>query len=179
MLILGLDPGTATTGYGLIEVKNLDYSFVDFGLIETKKIFSPGMRLAQIYHELHNHYIPRFKPDIMVIEKVFFSNNAKTVISVGQAQGVMLLAAAQRNVPVVEYAPGTIKKIVTGDGRAKKRQVQAAVRELLGRKVEEDKTRHITKTHIDNAVDALAIALCHMYKTTQLTQINLAQITLR
>ena len=168
MLILGIDPGTATTGYGLIEVTGVDFEFMEFGLIETKKTETPENRLATIY-ELMNIHIKRLTPDVMVIEKVFFSNNAKTAIRVGQAQGVMLLSAAQHRLPVVEYAPGTIKKLVTGSGRAKKKEVQIAVRQILGAKVRQNKSRRITKTHIDNAVDALAIAICHVAKTLSLT----------
>lgn len=164
MLILGIDPGTATTGYGLIDVSLSDYDFMEFGLIETKKDQTPENRLATIY-ELMNVHLKRLKPDVMVMEKIFFFSNAKTVIRVGQAQGVMLLAASQNNVPVVEYAPGTIKKMVTGSGRAKKKEVEEAVRQILGNKVNVDKTRRITRTHIDNAVDALAIAICHVYKS--------------
>ncbi len=164
MLILGLDPGTAHTGYGLVKVEDTEFSFVEFGLIETKKDTSPESRLAVIYESV-NTIVTRTKPDVLVIEKVFFSNNAKTAIRVGQAQGVMLLAASHQGISVFEYAPGTIKKLVTGDGRAKKKEVQIAVRKLLGSKVQEDKTRRITKTHIDNAVDALAVALCHIYRS--------------
>lgn len=165
MLILGLDPGTATTGYGFIEVKDNDFSFVEFGLIETKKDTSPESRLAVIYESI-NTLLKRIHPDTLVIEKVFFSNNAKTAIRVGQAQGVMLLCAAHSGIPVVEYAPGTIKKLVTGSGRAKKKEVEYHVRQLLGSKVRQNKERRITKTHIDNAVDALAVAICHVYHTS-------------
>lgn len=162
MLILGLDPGTATTGYGLIKVENSNFFFEEFGLIETSKDASPESRLAVIYESL-NALLDRMKPEVVVIERIFFSNNAKTAIRVGQAQGVMLLSAAQNSIPVVEYAPGTIKKLVAGNGRAKKKEVQIAVRNLLGAKVRQNKERRITKTHIDNAIDALAVAICHIH----------------
>lgn len=164
MLILGIDPGTATTGYGCIHVGESSFEFVDWGLIETDKNLSPEVRLAAIYESM-GVILEKFQPDILAIEKVFFSNNAKTAIRVGQAQGVILLSAANKNIPVIEYAPGTIKKIVAGDGRAKKLQVQESVRKLLGAKIKENKLKKLTKTHIDNAVDALAIALCHMYQS--------------
>jgi crossover junction endodeoxyribonuclease RuvC len=107
-----------------------------------------------------NALFTKFNPGIMAIEKVFFSTNVKTAIRVGQAQGVMLLAAANRRVPVAEYAPGTIKKQVTGSGRADKKQMMASVRDILGAKVRDE---FIGKTHFDNAADALAIALCHAF----------------
>ena len=97
----------------------------------------------------------------LVFEKVFFATNAKTVIAVGQAQGVMLLAARKLNIFVAEYAPGTIKKLITGSGRAKKKEVQAHVRKILGNKV---KSENKKKTHFDNAADALAIAMTHAMK---------------
>lgn len=168
MLVLGIDPGTATTGYGLVKVVGNGYEFMEYGLIETKKTETPENRLATIY-ELMNIHLKRTTPDILAIEKVFFSNNAKTAIRVGQAQGVMLLSAAHNNIPVIEYAPGTIKKIVTGSGRAKKKEVQIAVRKILGDRISQNNLkdgwgnqRKATLTHIDNAVDALAIALCHI-----------------
>jgi crossover junction endodeoxyribonuclease RuvC len=97
----------------------------------------------------------------MAIEKVFFSTNVKTAIRVGQAQGVMLLAAAHGRVPVAEYAPGTIKKQVTGSGRADKKMVIKTVQDIFGSKIQTGKWG---KTHFDNAADALAIAMCHAFK---------------
>lgn len=173
MLVLGIDPGTATTGYGLIDVSPTDYDFVEFGLIETRKDETPQARLASIY-QLMNIHIKRLKPDLMVMEKVFFFNNAKTVIRVGQAQGVMLLAAEHNSLEVVEYAPGTIKKLVTGNGRANKKEVEAAVRQILGNKVAVNKQKRITRTQIDNAVDALAIAICHVHKTLELSPFQMS-----
>jgi crossover junction endodeoxyribonuclease RuvC len=102
--------------------------------------------------------LTKYKPDIFAIEKLFFATNAKTAIRVGQAQGVMLYSAAEQNIHVVEYAPGTIKKVVTGNGRADKKMIQYYVRKLLGPKV---RSRAHKKTHFDNAADALAVALCH------------------
>lgn len=159
MKILGIDPGTATTGYGLVELTEDGVTVGKWGLIETDKNVLKERRLEKIFEEtlelinIHN-------PDCFVIEKVFFSNNAKTVIAVGQAQGVMLLAAGKKFVSVFEYAPGTIKKMITGSGRANKKEVQAAVRKILGNKVKSDKHK---KTHFDNAADALAIALTHAF----------------
>lgn len=160
MLILGLDPGTATTGYGLVEVNGTNkIEVLDFGLIETEKIDTPSVRLGVIHNEM-SVILKKYNPDIVVIEKLFFATNAKTAIRVGQAQGVMLLTAAQANKEVIEYAPGTIKKMVAGDGRADKKLVQKAVRKVLGAKV---KSKAHKKTHFDNAADALAVAICHIY----------------
>lgn len=159
MLILGIDPGTATTGYGLIEAKDGIYEVLDFGLIETDKNGSPGERFEKIYFQMMR-LLKKFKPDVMAMEKIFFAKNAKTAISVGQAQGVILLSAARVKTKVAEYAPGQIKKTVTGDGRADKKQVQRSLRKVLGAKV---RSRKKKKTHFDNEADALAVALCHAY----------------
>src|SRR5260221_6290009 len=155
MLILGIDPGTATTGFGLIE-KNPDEDFkiIDWGLIETKKETQPNVRLHEI-HEQMLMILDRFHPDILVMEKVFMFNNAKTVIRVSQAQGVILLASASSgfDIEVFEYAPQTIKKLITGSGRAKKKEVDVHVRAILGKRLEglslkdgQGRDRKMTKT---------------------------------
>lgn len=159
LTILGIDPGTATTGYGVIERLENGLEVVSFGLIETDKHGTPERRLASIFDEM-NTLFTRYNPHIMAIEKVFFSNNAKTAIRIGQAQGVMLLAAAHRRVPVVEYSPMTVKKQVAGSGRADKKQMIATVQSILGSKIKAGK---MGKTHFDNAADALAIAMCHAF----------------
>lgn len=159
MLILGIDPGTATTGYGVIRFSDEEYDVLEFGLIKTDSNGSPSERLEKIHKRLMK-ILEKFEPDIMAIEKLFFARNAKTAIRVGQAQGVMLFSASLSNTDVVEYAPGTIKKIVTGNGRADKKAVQKSIRKVLGPKV---RSRPKKKTHFDNAADALAVALCHAY----------------
>jgi len=158
--ILGIDPGTATTGYGVIEFTKSGLELVTYGLISTDKDGTPEKRLASIFDEM-NALFTKYSPHVMAIEKVFFSTNVKTAIRVGQAQGVMLLAAAHGRVPVAEYAPGTIKKQVTGSGRSDKKMVIAAVQEIFGSHVKAAKGG---KTHFDNAADALAIAMCHAFK---------------
>jgi crossover junction endodeoxyribonuclease RuvC len=169
MIILGIDPGTATTGFGCINITDISavtgkgLQVIEWGLIETDKSLLKEERLEIIF-ERTLKLIERFKPDVFVFEKVFFSNNAKTVIAVGQAQGVMLLAARKLNVFVAEYAPGTIKKLITGSGRANKKEVQEHVRRILGNKVKSEKKK---KTHFDNAADALAIAMTHAMKTVE------------
>jgi len=160
MIICGLDPGTATTGFGIVYAGEENLNVLDYGLIETSKDGSTSNRLLDIYNKV-NEVLKRFNPDIVVIEKVFFATNAKTAIGVGQAQGVMFLSSAMAKISVAEYAPGTIKKVVTGDGRADKKMVQIFVRKILGSKV---KSKKGEKTHFDNSADALAIAICHAYK---------------
>ncbi|MCX6706231.1 MAG: crossover junction endodeoxyribonuclease RuvC [Candidatus Woesebacteria bacterium] len=160
MRILGIDPGTATTGWGLIDVTG-NQSLVDsWGLIETSKDSSVENRLEKIYKETSD-ILKRLSPDVFVFEKIFFATNAKTVIAVGQAQGVMLLAASKAKTKIESYAPGTIKKMITGNGRANKKEVQQAIRKILGNQV---KSKAHKKTHFDNAADALAIALTHAMK---------------
>ena len=164
MLILGFDPGTATTGFGLIESNGNGKTLVrEWGLIETDKNGFKEHRLEIIFQETLS-LIERCKPDLFVMEKIFFATNAKTAIAVGQAQGVMLLAASKCKVRVVEYAPGTIKKVITGSGKANKKEVQKAIRRLLGAKVKSEKHK---KTHFDNAADALAVALTHAISTKE------------
>ncbi len=166
MIILGIDPGTATTGFGCIEVTDVTamtgkgLQVIEWGLIETDKSLLKEERLEIIYEKTLK-LIEKFQPHAFIFEKVFFSNNAKTVIAVGQAQGVMLLAARKLNIFVAEYAPGTIKKMITGSGRANKKEVQEHVRRILGSKVKSEKRK---KTHFDNAADALAIAMTHAMK---------------
>lgn len=160
MLILGIDPGTATTGYGLLQITNNKLQVQSWGIIETDKDGLKENRLQKIYEETLA-IINFHKPDVFVFEKIFFATNAKTVIAVGQAQGVMLLAASKAKVRVEEYAPGTIKKMITGNGRAKKKEVQKHIRKRLGNHI---KSKAHKKTHFDNAADALAVALTHAMK---------------
>ncbi|OGM03829.1 crossover junction endodeoxyribonuclease RuvC [Candidatus Woesebacteria bacterium RIFCSPHIGHO2_12_FULL_42_9] len=159
MLVLGIDPGTATTGFGVIKKLKTGFEVIDWGLIETEKNGVTGKRLDIIYSEILE-LLRKFSPDVLAIEKIFFATNAKTAISIGQAQGVILLAAAKSKVEVSEYAPGTIKKVVAGDGRADKKAMQRALRVHLGARIRSKKGK---KTHFDNEADALAIALCHVF----------------
>jgi len=159
MIIVGIDPGTATTGWGAIEANGGGLKLYGFGLIETNKDHLAQDRLFGIYRGMTS-LLKEIKPDVHAIEKLFFATNAKTAIRVGQAQGVMLLSAAAAKIPVFEYAPGTIKKAIAGDGRADKKLIQIAVRKVLGHKVRSGKHK---KTHFDNSADALAVALCHIY----------------
>jgi len=158
MLVLGIDPGTATTGFGLIKKEGQTLQAVNWGLVETDKESSPGKRFINIYSQV-KVLIKKFNPDVIAIEKIFFATNAKTAISVGQAQGVMILCFAQSGLDVFEYAPGTIKKMIAGDGRATKKDVQKSLRKLFGAKIRSAKKK---KSHFDDSADALAVALCHL-----------------
>lgn len=157
MLILGIDPGTATTGYGLVNYQKTKLEAVGWGLIETDKENLTPYRFINIYKQM-NVVIKKYQPEVMAIERLFFATNAKTAIRVGQAQGVMLYCAARSKIEIFEYAPARIKKIITGNGRADKKDVQRALRDTFGAKVRSKKK---AKTHFDNAADALAVALCH------------------
>lgn len=159
MLILGIDPGTATSGYGLIRFLDKNIDVLDFGLIETDKNGDFGKRLISINKQL-NLIIKNLKPDVIAIEKLFFATNAKTAMTVGKAMGVIMFTAAKNKVEVFEYAPGSIKKQIAGNGRADKKMVQKALRNILGAKV---RSKVHKKTHFDNSADALAVALCHAY----------------
>ncbi|MBI3397249.1 crossover junction endodeoxyribonuclease RuvC [Candidatus Woesebacteria bacterium] len=163
MLILGIDPGTATTGFGLIDSNGKGVNVVDWGLIETNKDGVLGARL-EIIHKQILDLLEKHNPDIMAIERIFFARNAKTAIAVGQAQGVMILAASMYKKEVVEYAPMTIKKVITGSGNADKKSVQKALRSIFGAKI---KSKAKKRTHFDNAADALAIAFCHAIKMNE------------
>jgi crossover junction endodeoxyribonuclease RuvC len=153
MLTLGIDPGTATTGFGLITEKNNKLAFVDHGIISTSRKDVSQARLRKIYVEMKAVLI-QYKPRAVAIEKLFFGKNTKTAIAVGQARGILLLAAAELKVPVSEYTPLQVKLAVTGYGKADKKQVQAMVKTLL-------KLREAPRP--DDAADALAIAICHLH----------------
>ena len=159
MLILGIDPGTATTGYGLIKASENKIEALTFGLIETDKDGDFGKRLIKINDELDS-IIKKLKPDVISIERLFFANNAKTAMTVGRAIGVIVFTAAKNNIDIFEYAPGTIKKQIAGNGRADKKDIQKALRVIFGAKI---RSKNHKRTHFDNSADALAVALCHAY----------------
>jgi len=145
----------------LLNVKENGYEVIDFGLIETDKDGDPSYRLLSIHQQV-TKIIKNYIPDVMAIEKLFFFSNAKTVIRVGQAQGVLLFSAAKQKLTVFEYAPAMIKKSISGNGRADKKELQKSLRKVLGASVRSAKHK---KTHFDNAADALAVALCHAYQS--------------
>lgn len=153
MKILGVDPGTAITGYGLVESDGDALSVVTYGAITTPADWQLPRRLQHIYAELAA-LIARYQPTDAVVEKLFFSKNVRTALSVGQARGVALLAAAQAGLAVAEYTPLQIKQAVVGYGRAEKIQIQQMVKLLL---------RLDTIPQPDDAADALAVAICHAH----------------
>lgn len=151
MIILGLDPGTARVGWGVVETNGFQYESIAYGLIETDKRTLAEGRLKEIY-DAANTLIKKYKPDVISIEDLFFATNAKTAISVGQARGVLLLAAATHHIHTASYAPLSVKRAITGDGKADKRQVQYMITKQL----------HLKETpKPDDVADALAIALTH------------------
>ena len=160
MIILGIDPGTATSGWGILDINGKSFKVMDFGLIETDKEIAPADRLL-IIHDKMSLLLDKHNPDVVAIERLFFATNAKTAMRVGQAQGVMLYCASKFQKEVYEYAPGTIKKMVSGNGRADKKMMQQSLRKHLGAGV---RSRPKARTHFDNAADALAVALCHAFK---------------
>lgn len=153
MLTLGIDPGTASTGFGLINERNDKLCFVECGVIKTSPKNTAQERLRQIYHEAKALF-RRYQPGSVAVEKLFFGKNAKTAIKVGQARGIILLAAAEAGIEIAEYTPLEVKMALTGYGRADKKQIQQMVKTLLG-------LNFIPKP--DDAADALAVAICHQH----------------
>ncbi|MFA5877912.1 MAG: crossover junction endodeoxyribonuclease RuvC [Candidatus Staskawiczbacteria bacterium] len=160
MIILGIDPGTATTGYGVINgCKGHRVCLIDYGCIITNPKFSTGERLQKIHIEL-GKLIKKYKPDIISVETLYFFKNLKTVMPVSQARGVILLAAAEKNIPVLDFTPLQMKMAITGYGRAEKKQVQKMIEILLClEKKPKDKNKRK-----DDATDALGIAICAALK---------------
>lgn len=160
MLTLGIDPGTATTGYGLITEKSNKLVFVDHGVIKTTKKDTSQERLRKIHSGLKK-LLQVYKPDAIAIEKLFFGVNKKTAIAVSQARGISLLVAAEFKTRVTEYTPLEVKMATTGYGKADKKQVQQMVKFILS-------LTEVPKP--DDAADALAIAICHAhsYKLTSI-----------
>lgn len=172
MVILGIDPGTATTGYGVIKVpddilaREFDYGIelITYGNISTSKDRPMPERLRLIYDKLA-YVMETYRPELVSIEMLFFGSNTKTAITVGQARGVALLAAAQRDLPIHDYTGLQVKLMVAGSGRSDKKQVQEAVRNWLGKNGRKrDPFPKLRGGHIDDAIDAVAIAICHALK---------------
>jgi len=151
MRIIGLDPGTASTGYGIIDAKEGRLSAVTYGVIHTPAKDEAPQRLQAIYRKL-NELIATYQPDSAGVEEVFFGRNVTTAINVGQARGVLLLALVNAGIPISEYSPPKIKDAVTGYGKANKAQVQLMVKNLL----EMEET-----PRPDDAADGLAVAITH------------------
>ena len=158
MTILGIDPGIATTGFGVCRKIGDRFEYVNCGVIETAK----GQRVERRIRHVHDsvvQLIETYQPDAMAIEELFFANNQKTVINVAQARGVILLTCVKECGKLFEYTPLQIKQALTGYGRAEKRQIQAMVKTFL-------RLEKVPKP--DDAADAIAIALCHARSSTSL-----------
>jgi crossover junction endodeoxyribonuclease RuvC len=164
MVILGIDPGTARCGFGAIEERGGVLRLLECGLIDTPAGTSAGARLAAIYSRL-NELISTHKPDTVAVEELFYGNNAKTAIAVGQARGVILLAAANNGIATAEYTPPQIKLAVTGYGKADKEQVRSMVKTVL--KLKE------LRGH-DDVSDAVAVAVCHAFSCRMAARIGSA-----
>jgi crossover junction endodeoxyribonuclease RuvC len=154
MIILGIDPGTATVGIGVIECNGEEVSTLYSGWIETSKDHSPEERLEQI-HRQTEELIQEHKPDVVAIERLFFFINYRTAMAVAESIGVIKLAAKHEQTKILNFAPLEIKSVVAGNGKAKKEDMKKAVKKILGVKAQKNK-----KTHFDDLCDALAVAIC-------------------
>ncbi|MDD6484988.1 MAG: crossover junction endodeoxyribonuclease RuvC [Clostridiales bacterium] len=155
MIIIGIDPGYAIVGVGVVEYKGNKFKTLEYGAITTPAGMPTVDRLKKIYTEMAA-YLIKYDPDAVAIEELFFNSNQKTAINVAQARGVLLVTAANANIPIYEYTPLQVKQSVTGYGRADKGQIQQMVKMILGLNV-------IPKP--DDAADALALAICHAHSS--------------
>ena len=160
MIILGIDPGIAIVGFGVIEKTRNDIKVLDYGVITTHKDTPTPKRLQQVYNGIMQ-LINTYKPDAIALEELFFNNNVTTAITVAQARGVLLIASANYTENLYEYTPLQIKQALTGNGRAEKKQVQYMVKAILN-------LNAVPKP--DDAADALAVALTHAQTNTFLSQ---------
>jgi crossover junction endodeoxyribonuclease RuvC len=152
MIILGIDPGTITTGYGVIEAEDDEPTLVDCGALSASERSPIGERLSYIYQHLLE-VIARFSPDVIAIERPFLAKNVRSALAIGQAQAIAILAAAEGKIPTREYTPAEVKQRVTDYGASSKEQVQEMVKLQL---------KLAEAPHSTDAADALAVALCHL-----------------
>ncbi|HAM68969.1 MAG TPA: crossover junction endodeoxyribonuclease RuvC [Ruminococcus sp.] len=149
--ILGIDPGYATVGFGIVDYQGMNFKTVEYGAILTPADMEFSARLAQIYTDTV-YILERYTPQVLSVEKLYFNTNKTTGIMVAEARGVILLACAQKNVPICEYTPLQVKSAVVGYGKAEKRQVMDMTRRIL----------HLSEIpKPDDSADALALAICH------------------
>lgn len=153
MILFGIDPGTAVTGYGVIEAENNRVSWIDCGTITTEPHAPLPERLSHIYDQLFSN-LKRYEPQRVAIEQAFYAKNVHTTLLLGHARGVVMLAAQQTGAQIAEYSPREIKKSTTGNGNAAKEQVEYMVRMLLAPPAKYERS---------DAYDALAVALCDFY----------------
>ena len=158
MRILGIDPGYAIVGFGVVESNRSQHNLVQYGTITTPADMPFEQRLCVIYEDM-TKLLDAFQPDVLAVEELFFGHNVTTGIGVSHGRGVILLAAAQRNIPIYEYTPMQIKQAVCGYGKAEKTQVMDMTKRLL----------HMAEVaRPDDAADAIAVALCHGRSHTSL-----------
>lgn len=150
--IIGIDPGVAITGYAVIEESESDFTCITSGCIRTNKDLPSAARLEAIYNQVFE-LISKYKPHSLAVEKIFFSKNVRTAFQVGEARGVIILAAAGSGLDLFEYTPLQVKQAVAGYGKAEKAQVQKMVQMLL---------KLPQKPSVDDEADAMAVALCHL-----------------
>lgn len=150
-VVLGLDPGTASTGFGVISISGSRFRTLEYGVLQTASGAPPERRLEQIFDQM-NDLLARHRPSATAVESLFFNANVRTALAVGQARGVTLLACSQAGCEVFEYTPQQIKQAVVGYGKASKEQVMEMVRVLLG-------LAQLPRP--DHAADALGVAICH------------------
>ncbi|OGX68263.1 MAG: crossover junction endodeoxyribonuclease RuvC [Paenibacillus sp. RIFOXYA1_FULL_44_5] len=156
MRILGIDPGIAIVGFGFIDKVGSTLKPVQYGSIQTESTEDSAVRLKMIYDSILK-LIDRYEPQAVAIEKLFFNRNVTTALTVGQARGVLMLAAVQKGLPIGEYTPLQVKQAIVGYGKAEKKQVQEMVKMFL----------HLsTVPKPDDVADALAIAICHAHFST-------------
>lgn len=179
MIIFGIDPGTATTGYGVIK-SNSDrtkngFEFVEFGCITTPKEQEMPLRLYSIQKDL-NRLLKQHKPDCVVVEQLFFGVNSRTAMTVGQARGVVLSTAAGNGIPIFEYQGLHVKNVLTGSGKSDKKDIQKSVMKYLNkRKFSKPLLVGSGKGYLDDAADALAVAICHVIKLTEVSPVRQSQ----
>lgn len=154
-IILGIDPGTTTMGYGLIQIKKNNIELITLGIIELHKISDPYLKLQRIFERV-THLIEHYHPDELAIEAPFYGKNVQSMLKLGRAQGVAIAAALSRSVPIFEYAPRKIKMSITGNGSASKEQVAAFMQKML--KID-------TLPEQFDATDGLAAAICHFHQS--------------
>jgi crossover junction endodeoxyribonuclease RuvC len=154
-IILGIDPGTNLMGYGVIEDTHGKLSLIAMGIVDLKKLNDPYLKLNQIYERITG-LIDSYHPDELAIESQFFGKNVQSMLKLGRAQGVAIVAALQRSIPIFEYAPRKIKLSITGTGTASKEQVALLLQRMLNiKELPEDY----------DATDAVAIAVCHAFQS--------------
>lgn len=153
MRIIGIDPGYAIVGFGVIEYNKASFRAIQYGAVTTPADMDFNSRLKVIYDDV-SYILNSFKPEYLAIERLYFTTNQKTAIDVAEARGVILLAARQREIPIFEYTPLQVKQSVTGYGKAIKKQVQEMTKRILN-------LPEIPKP--DDTADALAIAVCHAH----------------